>query len=60
MGFAGGLAALALAGALIFLLKAKNGVERPFARNWMPLVGVTMTVMVLLIGGLAALITNWH
>ena len=60
MGFTGGLIAIAVAVGLLFLLKAKNGVERPFARNWMALVGVTMSVMVLLIGGVAALITNWH
>jgi hypothetical protein len=59
MGFTGGLIAVAIAGALLFLLKARNGVEKPFARNWMALIGVTMAIMLLFIGGMAAVITNW-
>ena len=56
MGFTGGLIAIALGAVLLFLVKAKGGVERPFAQNWMALVGVTMTIMLLFIGGLAAMI----
>ena len=56
MGFTGGLVAIALGAALLFLVKAKNGVEKPFARNWMPLIGVTLLIMLLFIGGLAAML----
>ena len=59
MGFTGGLIAVVIAVVLMFLLKAKNGVEKPFARNWMALIGVTMTIMVLFIGGVAAVLTDW-
>ena len=60
MGFTGGLIALALAVGLTFALKAKGLEEKPFARNWMSLVGVTMGIMMLLVGGVAAVISNWH
>ena len=59
MGFTAGVIAVAAAIALMFFVKAKNGVERPFARNWMALVGVTMTFMMLLVVGVASIITNW-
>jgi hypothetical protein len=59
MGFTGGLIAVVISVVLMFLLKAKNGVEKPFARNWMALIGVTMTIMVLFIGGVAAVLTDW-
>lgn len=59
MGFAGGLIAIALAIGLIFALKAKGLEERAFARNWMALVGVTMGIMLLFIGGVAGVISNW-
>lgn len=58
MGFTGGLVAVAISVALMVLLKAKNGVERPFARNWMALIAVTMAIMILFIGGIAAVLTN--
>ena len=60
MGFTGGLIAIALAVGLMFALKAKGSEERAFARNWMALVSVTMIVMLLFIGGVAGLITNWR
>ena len=56
MGFTAGLISIALAAILLFFVKAKDGVEKPFAGNWMSLVGVTMTIMLLFIGGLAAMI----
>jgi multisubunit Na+/H+ antiporter MnhB subunit len=59
MGFVGGLIAMAIAVVLLFLLKAKNGVEKPFARNWMALITATMAIMVMFIGGLAAVLSNW-
>lgn len=59
MGFTAGVIGVVAALALLFLLKAKDGVERPFARNWMALVGVVMTIMTLFVAGLAAMITNW-
>ncbi len=58
MGFTGGLIAIAVAVALTLALKAKGLEEKPFARNWMALVGVSMAIMLLFIGGLAAVITN--
>ena len=59
MGLTAGIVALIVALVATFLLRAKNGEEKPFARSWMALVGVTMTVMALFIGGVAAVITNW-
>ena len=59
MGFTGGLIAIAVAVALLFALKTKGLEEKPFARNWMALVGVTMVIMLLFIGTFAAVITNW-
>ena len=59
MGFTGGVIAVAAAITLMFFAKAKNGVERPIARNWMALVGVTMSFMLLLVVGIASIITNW-
>ena len=59
MGFTGGLVAVAIAVALMFLLKAKDAVEKPFARSWMALISATMMIMILFIGGLAAILTNW-
>ena len=59
MGFTGGLIAIAVAVALTLALKPKGLEEKPFARNWMALVGVTMAIMLLFIGGIAAVITNW-
>jgi len=59
MGFTGGLIAVVIAVVLMFLLKAKNGIERPFARNWMALITVTMVIMILFIGGVAAILTDW-
>ena len=59
MGFTGGLIAIAAAIAVMFFLGPVNGVERAFARNWMALVGVLMFVMMLFIGGIATVITNW-
>ena len=59
MGFTGGLIAVAVAVGLLLAVKARNGEERPFARSWMSLVGVTMVIMVLFIGGLAAIITTY-
>jgi uncharacterized protein YhhL (DUF1145 family) len=59
MGFTGGLIAVAIAVALMFWVKAKNGVEKPFARNWMALIAVTMLIMILFIGGVAAVLTDW-
>ena len=54
MGLTGGLIAIVLAVGLTIVCRARNGEERPFARNWMALVGVTMAVMTLFIAGLAA------
>jgi len=59
MGVTGGLIAIALALGLTFFLKAKGLEEKPFARNFMALVGVVMGIMLLFIAGVAAVITNW-
>lgn len=59
MGFIGGVVAIAAAIAVVFFLRPRNGVERPFVHNWMALVGVTMLAMMLFIGGIAAIITSW-
>ena len=59
MGLIGGLLAMAISVLLMFLAKARSGVERPFARNWMALISVTMVIMILFIGGIAAVLTNW-
>ena len=59
MGVTGGLIAIALAIGLAFSLKAKGLEEKPFARNFLALVGVTMLIMLLFIAGVAAVITNW-
>jgi hypothetical protein len=56
MGFTGGLIAIALGAVLLFLVKAKNDVAKPFAQNWMALIAVTMAIMLLFIGGLAAVL----
>jgi hypothetical protein len=53
-----GILAIVLAVALTIALKAKAGVERPFARNWLALVGVTMTIMALFIAGVASVLTG--
>ncbi|TMJ02617.1 MAG: hypothetical protein E6G97_12380 [Alphaproteobacteria bacterium] len=58
MGFTGGLIAIALAVGLTLLLKARGLEEKAFARNWMALVGVTMGIMLLFIGRVAAVLTN--
>ncbi|MGB9364774.1 MAG: hypothetical protein WCE79_02045 [Xanthobacteraceae bacterium] len=60
MSFTGGLIAIAAAVALTLALKARGLEEKSFARNWMALVGVTMGIMLLFIGGLAAVLTNWY
>jgi hypothetical protein len=31
----------------------------PFASKWMALIGATMLIMVLFIGGVAAMLTSW-
>jgi hypothetical protein len=59
MGTTGGLIAIVASIAILFFCRPKNGVERPFVRNWMALVGVTMVVMMLFVAGIAAIITNW-
>ena len=59
MGFIAGLIAIAVAILATFLLRAKNGLEKSFARNWLALIGVTMAIMTLFIAGVAAVITNW-
>jgi len=59
MGVTGGLIAIALAIGLTIFLKAKGLEEKPFARNFMALVGVTMAIMLLFIAGVAAVLTNW-
>lgn len=51
MGFTAGLISIAFAAILLFFVKAKDGVEKPFARNWISLIGVTMTIVLLLIAG---------
>ena len=58
MGFTGGLIAVAVAVALTLALKARGLEEKAFARNWMALVGVTMIIMLMFIGGIAAVITT--
>lgn len=60
MGFTGGLIAIAAAVALTLALRAKGLEEKPFARNWLALVGVSMGIMLLFIGGLAAALSNWR
>jgi len=42
----------------MFALKARGLDEKPFARNWMALISVSMGVSVLFIGDVAAVITN--
>ena len=59
MGFTGGLIAIAVAIALTLALRPKGLEEKPFARNWMALVSVSMLIMLLFIAGVAAVITNW-
>ena len=58
MGFTGGLVAIAASVVILLLAKAKNGVEKPFARNWMALVAVTMTIQILFMGGISLLLTS--
>jgi hypothetical protein len=54
----GGIAAVALSACLLFYFKARNGVERPFARNWILLIGAVMLVMSLFIGGAAGIFSS--
>jgi hypothetical protein len=56
MGFTYGLAAIAAAVTLTFVLRPKDGVERAFARNWLALIGVTMSIMLLFIVGIILII----
>jgi hypothetical protein len=56
MGYTYGLAAIAAAVTLTFILSPKDGVERAFARNWLALIGVTMGIMVLFIVGVILII----
>jgi len=58
MTLAVGIIAILLSACLLYSLKAKDGVERPFARNWVALVAATMLVMGLFVGGAAALIVS--
>lgn len=60
MGFTGGWIALAAAIGLLLALKARGLEEKPFARNWMALVSVTMAIMLLFVGGIAAVVSNWQ
>jgi hypothetical protein len=58
MTFTLGLAAMAAAVILVFVLKPKNGVERPFVRNWLALITVTMTIMGLFIVGIVSILAG--
>ena len=60
MGITGGLIAIVLAVALLWAGKPPRGMAvRPIFESWMVLIGFTTVVMVLFIGGVAAVITNW-
>lgn len=58
MGYTYGLAAIVAAVGLTFILRPKNGEERAFARNWLALIGVTMTIMLLFIVGIILIMTG--
>jgi hypothetical protein len=57
MTFTLGLAAMAAAVILVFILKPKNGVERPFVRSWLALITV-MTIMGLFIVGIVSILAG--
>ena len=58
MTLAVGISAILLSACLLHRFKARDGVERPFARNWVSLVAATMLVMSLFVGGAASLIVS--
>jgi hypothetical protein len=61
MEFAGGLISIAVAIALVWFGKPPKGSAevRPIFRSWPVLITFVSAVMVLFIGGVAAVITNW-
>ncbi len=58
MTFTLGLAAMVAAVILTFILKPKNGVERPFVHSWLALITVTMTIMGLFIVGIVSILAS--
>jgi len=60
VGVTGGLIAIVLAVALLWAGKPAKGMAiRPIFESWMVLICFTTVVMVLFIGGIAAVITSW-
>jgi heme/copper-type cytochrome/quinol oxidase subunit 2 len=60
MGITGGLIAIVLAVALLWAGRPPKGMAmRPILESWMVMICFTTVVMVLFIGGIAAVITNW-
>jgi len=60
MGVSAGLIAIVAALALLWLGRPPRGSDiRPIFQSWLMLVGFETLVMLLLVGGVAAVITNW-
>ena len=58
MGVTSGLVAMAIAVLMVVIGKPRGGEPRAFVRPWMPLVSYSMIVMLLFIGGIAAVLTS--